>query len=744
MNYEPLLEGIAKFIGATGKVAEESAAKGAKSTPGYTPVDVERWLGPLSAPEKQVPVIHDYLRGHSALAEAKATGATHIRDISLPVWETAQTRLQQSVDADPEVQQALKNMYMGRATPKDKDVTAVEVKPQTPDPEPVSVEVPKDTPTMPQAKVKRVPSGLNEVQKKQQAEVWNDFAVAVESQDQPHIDEALERIKALHPDTEPANPAGTAVQTPGWQRAMNYMGDLEEQIAMMRQSNVQNEDWTRGIELWRKQQNIADVPMPKHVRDTVTRFEAWADAQKPPSPVDRFTQALGVPRAVMSSADLSAPGRQGLLMISRPEYWNSLKPMIDSWSPEKYVENQKYIQNHPDYETAREAGLALTDLHSKLAPREEAFQSQLAERIPILGPIVKSSEQAYTTFLNRLRFDVFSNSLKEAAAAGLDVTDGKFTRDLAEWVNTSTGRGGNFNPGVLSTILFSPRLAISRFQTFNPFYYYKLHPFVRQQALKSNLAAAGLVFSLVSLAGLSGARVTWDFRNPDAGKIRIGNTRLDLAGGHLQFIRLFTQILTNSKVNSETGKVSELGSKFGAATRLDLVTQFLVSKEAPIPSLVTDWLRGKDLGGKKFDLTNEMISRTVPLAVQDLYDVMSDKGVEGLFYAIPAAVGVGVQTYAATPSKEYVPFIGVRGEVPPEKAAEFAKIMELADAKATTEALLKSKNMNPLAAKAVLSAYLKAERLKARIVWIKANRDAFVKAKLAGEKITPLQAPEAP
>jgi hypothetical protein len=575
--------------------------------------------------------------------------------------------------------------------------------------------------------------------KQQQVAAWNEFAVSMESQDGPRIDAALEQIKALHDsDSVNAKPG----ETPEWQRALDYMSGLEAQAAQWRALKVPNEQWSQNVQDYHNQSEIDTVPLPRHIREVVDRFDAWADAQKPGTLMDVAGQALGVPRAIMSSADLSAPGRQGLLMIARPEYWANMAPMIQAWSPEKYLESQSYIRQHPDFPAAQEAGLALTDIHSKLAPREEAFQSQLAERVPLLGPLVRSSEQAYTTFLNRLRLDIFSNSLKEATAAGVDVSDPEFTASLAEWINTSSGRGGrNFNPGVLSSVLFSPRLAVARFQTFNPYYYYKMNPFVRQQAIKASMSAAAIVYGLVSLAAMGGAKVTWDFRNPDAGKIRVGNTRFDLGGGHFQFMRLFTQLVTQSRMNSETGVVSKLGEKFGAPTGLDVATNFIIAKEAPVASFVTDWLRGKDMAGKKFDLTDEVLTRVTPLAMQDTYDVIKDRGIEGLAFSVPAIVGVGIQTYAPKPAHEEIPFIGVQGQVPGEKAAEYAKLIQQADTIAATKAMLKTKNLGEAAAKAVLRNFVKAERMKARIAWIKANQGAYAQAKKAGQKTIPLTPP---
>lgn len=752
MDFEPLIKGISDMIGAVGKIGEEGKLEEGKLNTGkgaipggtaHSPADVERWLGPLSAPEKQVPLVHDYLRGHHALAEATSTGSTEVRGISVPIWQSTQKVLQSRVDADPEVQDALRTMMVGMGTPKDPDVTTVRTTtPSNPTVPVQTMEVPDNTPSAPQAKPTRIRATVDPVIEKQKKDAWDEFALGVEAQDQGRTNAALERIRTLHdPETVNAKPG----ETPNWHRALDYMSKLETQVEQWRATGVKNEAWTQLLEQFRTASGIEGVPLPKPARAAVTRFEAWADAQKPPTNMDLFSQALSVPRSVMSSADLSAPGRQGLLMISRPEYWSSLAPMLHGWNEEGYLQSQADIRNHPDFEAAQEAGLALTDLHSKLAPREEAFASNLAERIPVLGPVVKASEQSYTTFLNRLRFDMFSNTLRQATAAGVDVKDPEFLRSLGEWINTGTGRGGRgFDPGLLSTVLFSPRLAISRLQTFNPAYYYMMHPFVRQQAIKANLAAAAVIFSLVSVAKMGGARVTWDFRESDAGKIRIGNTRIDLGGGHFQFLRLFTQLATQETMNSETGKVTKLGEKYGAPTGLDLVTRFIIAKEAPIASFITDWLRGKDMGGNKFNLPSAIFSRTVPLAFQDVVDVLKDQGVQSLLYSVPLATfGVGLQSYAPATKTETIPFIGVHGVIPPEKAADYAKAIESADIRATTLAneRIAAGKMGPAASKIVLRNFIHAEREKVRKEWIIANRDAFIAAKRKGEKTVPLTPP---
>jgi hypothetical protein len=270
-----------------------------------------------------------------------------------------------------------------------------------------------------------------------------------------------------------------------------------------------------------------------------------------------------------------------------------------------------------------------------------------------------------------------------------------------------------------------------------------MHPFVRAQAIKTQLASAAMIYGLISIAAMGGAKVVWDFRNPDAGKVRVGNTRLDLGGGMFQWLRLFTQLATNEKMNSETGVVTKLGQKAFAPSRLDVMSQFLISKEAPVASFVTDWMRNKDMQGHKFNLTDAAISRLVPLGMQDMYDALKGQGVQGLLLAAPAATfGVGVQTYAPAMHPETVPFIGVKGQIPDAMAKDYAQAIQDADTRAATMAAVRSKNLGPVAAKAILRAYVKAERLKARAAWIRANAQAFRQAKLAGQATVPLVAPE--
>ena len=132
--------------------------------------------------------------------------------------------------------------------------------------------------------------------------------------------------------------------------------------------------------------------------------------------------AINIPRALMATMDLSAPLRQGMFLIGRPKqfvpaFGNMFKY---AFSPKSYTKLMDDIKSRPTYELMRESGLSITEMGKNLTRREERFRSELAERIPVWGRVVKGSNRAYTGFLNKLRADVFDDLVKKAKRLGIE------------------------------------------------------------------------------------------------------------------------------------------------------------------------------------------------------------------------------------------------------------------------------------------------------------------------------------
>jgi hypothetical protein len=375
-------------------------------------------------------------------------------------------------------------------------------------------------------------------------------------------------------------------------------------------------------------------------------------------------ELMNVPRSIMSSFDLSAPFRQGLVSgVKYPRiFFKNFVPMVKAFGSERVYQGiEEEIRSRPNYMKMQESGLALTDLEA-LSGREEQFISNLAERIPVVGHGVRASGRAYTGFLTKMRADVFDYLVESAHTQGLDTADEKLLKSIARYVNSATGRGDlgalQKHAVTLNSLFFSPRLLASRLNFLNPLYYAKLDPFVRREALGAARNLVGVVGLTLFLAKMAGARVNSDPRNADFAKIRFGDTRIDILGGFQQPVRLLSQLFSGKVISSTTGNTLNLGPQGpGKLSRYDIAQRFVESKLSPVPSFIKDVGKGTDSVGNPlhwgFTSNNPAFQRMIPLLAQDAYNLYQNTG------SIPKAIagygvgafGVGLQTYGAKKPK---------------------------------------------------------------------------------------------
>lgn len=396
----------------------------------------------------------------------------------------------------------------------------------------------------------------------------------------------------------------------------------------------------------------------KKVQQMPEGYERWKELDRLgeyvmdrlPKEKTNFVSNVGnLMRSMSASVDLSAPLRQGWFFMSRPkQFFPAFRRMFSVLGKDGYDLLRYDIEQNPHFKTARENGLMLADVNSSLSTREERFASTWAEKIPLFGGLVKGSERAYTGFLNKLRMDTFSDLYSKAESMGLKPEKNpKFMKDLAEFVNCGTGRGdlGKLNDAAvaLNGMFFSPRLMASRLKLLNPVYYVKADPFVRKEALKSLILSSGVAATVIGLAKLAGADVEDDMRNPDWGKIKVGNTRVDMLGGFQQYLRIGAQLVTGKKISSTTGRVTLIGKGYNAPTRWDILIRGLETKEAPLMAFITTLLKG-DEGFGKVDLKSELAKKFIPMSIQDLVEIAKDDP-RHIPLFIPGIFGAGSQTY---------------------------------------------------------------------------------------------------
>ena len=367
---------------------------------------------------------------------------------------------------------------------------------------------------------------------------------------------------------------------------------------------------------------------------------------------DAGYQLANIPRSVMASFDLSAPFRQGLFLISHPKrFFGSFVDMFKAFGSEKsFKAIQENIVKKPTFNLMKESKLALTEMGSILTKREESFMSGWAEKIPIVGKVIRASGRAYTGFLNKLRADVFDDLITQADKLGLTPRNNPdLVKEISNFVNVASGRGsiGALQPAAnaLNSFFFSPRLMASRLTLLNPVYYIKANPFVRKEALKSLFTVLGAGTTILGLSKLAGADVGTDPRSADFGKIIIGKTRIDIWGGLQQYIRMFGQVISGQYVSSTTGKLMTLGEGYKPLTRYEIIQRQIEGKEAPIFSLITTLLKGQTFTGEKASIPKEIGQRLIPMAISDIYEVYKNEP-ELLPLSGLGLFGFGLQTYS--------------------------------------------------------------------------------------------------
>jgi hypothetical protein len=399
-----------------------------------------------------------------------------------------------------------------------------------------------------------------------------------------------------------------------------------------------------------------------------------------------ISEIASLPRSIMASTDMSAAFRQGFPLIHKKEFWQAIPDLVRAFgSEETFNAVQETIANKPLFKErintlndgtieklpsfAHDAGLKLTDLHD-LSNREEMLQSSWAEKIPLFGKLYRASERSYVAFLNKLRADTFESLINNGKIFGVNgETNLPAARALADFVNTSTGRGSldfrvkiggstigaNLEPAaqVLGNTFFAPRLMASRMRMLNPAYYAFAPKAVRMERLKSLAAmtAAGNTFiQLVKM--IPGATAETNPNSSDFGKVKVGSVHLDPWAGFQQYVVAFNRLLrpelahigepTDTGIapvdlatgylaapgghmkSSMTGNDYALGSLPVGSDKLKTAERFARYKLNPALSTAIDLWLGKDANGNKVNVPEELVSKFVPIFLQDLKQLATE------------------------------------------------------------------------------------------------------------------------
>lgn len=374
---------------------------------------------------------------------------------------------------------------------------------------------------------------------------------------------------------------------------------------------------------------------------------------------DITTEVFNTPRALMASVDFSAPLRQGLVLgISHPII--AAKAFTEmfrqSWSQQRFDRYMSNLTETPGYDIMKKSGLYLADTRSaKLAAKEEQFMSNVAEKIPIIGRLVKGSERAYVGYLNKLRADVFAQSATLFENEGNTIENNpKLYKALGSYINSASGRGNlgtlEDSAQILNSTFFSPRLIASRISLLtnwaNSSWYENTPKEVRLMYAKDMLRFISVGTTILALASAAGADVEKDPRSSDFGKIKVGDTRWDIWGGFQQYVRFISQFATGQRKSTSNEQIKDIGvGKYKPETRADLMLNMFRGKLSPIPSNIWSFAEGKNIVGEEYTY-NDLPKLFLPLFAADLYTAVKRDGPSAFITTgLPGVFGVSVQNY---------------------------------------------------------------------------------------------------
>ena len=222
---------------------------------------------------------------------------------------------------------------------------------------------------------------------------------------------------------------------------------------------------------------------------------------------------------------------------------------------------------------------------------------------------------------------------KQDALNGIEPTPEQLNL-RGKWLMSMSGRpeiggvvGRRLAP-IASGFFFAPRFAVSRFTS--PLYIRRLaegDPVAREvgkntaKAFASFIGTNIMAIALLKLAMGDDVDIELDPRSPDWGKIRIGDTRIDLWAGYQQAARFMVQMVLG-EYKTQAGKIKE-------TDRLEATGRFVRGKENPLVSLISDlWANKTYEGDRPFSPPKEEMGK-----------ILDDLGVPKLIQ------GVGKEAY---------------------------------------------------------------------------------------------------
>jgi len=300
---------------------------------------------------------------------------------------------------------------------------------------------------------------------------------------------------------------------------------------------------------------------------------------------------------------------------------------------------------------------------------EEEYPTSFPSKIPIIGRLFSMAETMYEGGAMRCRADAADIMYKLAenqqqAKTGKTKLEKEDLASINLLVNSMTGRGsigGLERAGKeINKVFFAPKWVKSQIDTLtHPLGFdisgKKITSFARRQAQKNVLSlvvSSGLILLMAKM--IDPDSVEEDPTSADFGKIKIGNTRIDVTGGLASYVVLAMRIFNQASKSSTTGVKYKFNDGYGSQDGFDVFWNFVEGKFSPIGGVLADLIKQKTFEGKKPTIGTEIEGLAVPIIVQTGIDAYKKSvyGSEILLSLLADFVGFSAGTYGYTANWE--------------------------------------------------------------------------------------------
>ena len=365
--------------------------------------------------------------------------------------------------------------------------------------------------------------------------------------------------------------------------------------------------------------------------------------------LDKLKEWATLPRSLMATADMSYGLRQGILpSVAHPviaaQTWG--KAFKAFFSQNTADEIDVAMREDPLFDDMVGMGVHFSSMDSAINNRTEFFASNLAEKIPGFGSVVRASERNMVTGINMLRYGIMKDFMVKHPDAPEDAQ-----KAFAKYLNVATGRGEakflDSSAELLSLALFAPRFAVSRVQA--PGLAIKNmieHPELRKELVTQWAAYLGTGLTVLALAKLAGAEVEDDPEDSDWGKIVVGgNKHIDIWGGIQQPMRLAFKAMKGGYQQAMEGETD--------VNPMEDMWRFLSYKLSPPVQMVNELVSGQDVIGRETEniaigdielptAATVLVKNMTPLILQSVVEATQEGESAGPITALALGEGLGL------------------------------------------------------------------------------------------------------